>query len=82
MAIIGLVLGILGLIPCLWGCFIFSIAAVVLGFLGKKETDSGQKKGGGMALAALITGVLGILASILIWILFATGAFDFYYNDI
>src|SRR3546814_15580252 len=41
MAIISLVTGILGL--CCAGWFIFSIAAVVLGYLGKKETAAGKK---------------------------------------
>ena len=47
MAIIGLVLGIIGVIPCFWGCFIFSIGGVVLGLLGKKDVreSNGLKKG-------------------------------------
>ena len=77
MAIIGLVLGIIGLIPCLWGCFVFSIAALVLGLLGQKEIKQGKKTGGGLALAAVITGALGIALSILMVVLFATGVFDF-----
>lgn len=80
MAIISLVTGILGIICC--GCGLFSIAAIVLGILGKKETDSGEKKGGGLALAGLITGGVGILITVIYWILVISGAFDFnYYSD-
>lgn len=77
LAIIGLVTGILGLIPCLWGCFVFSIAAVVLGVLGQNEVKQGKKTGKGLALAAIITGAIGIALSILVVVLYASGAIDF-----
>jgi len=77
MAIISLVTGILGVVCC--GSLIFSIAAIILGFLAKKETDSGQKTGGGMALAGLILGGVGVVLSI-IWIILwiTTGSFNVY----
>ncbi|WP_435769418.1 DUF4190 domain-containing protein [Nocardioides sp. SYSU DS0651] len=77
MAIISLVTGILGVLCC--GSLIFSVAAIILGYLGKKETDSGQKSGGGMALAGLILGGVGVVLSI-IWIILwiTTGSFNFY----
>jgi len=81
MAIISLVTGILGILCCGW--FIFSIAAVVLGFLGRKEiTESnGAKKGAGLALAGLILGGVGIALGILNWILIlATDASYFYFG--
>lgn len=79
MAILSLVTGIVGI--CCTGWFVFSIAAVVLGFLGKKETAAG-KKGGGMATAGLVLGIIGIVLGVLWWILIAAGAFDFdYYSD-
>jgi hypothetical protein len=79
MAIISLVTGILGILCCGW--FVFSIAALILGFLGKKEIDDSQgaKKGGGLALAGLILGGVGIALGILNWVLiFATDASYFY----
>lgn len=83
MAIISLVTGILGI--CCAGWFILSIAAVVLGYLGRKEIreSGGTKKGDGMALAGLILGAIGIALGILSWILIATGAIDVnYYSDL
>lgn len=80
MSIISLVTGILGI--CCAGWFILSIAAVVLGFLAKKEIAAG-KKGGGMATAGIVLGVIGILLGVLSWILIATGTLDFdYYSDL
>lgn len=81
MAIISLVTGILGILCCGW--FILSIAALVLGFLGRKEINEsgGAKTGSGMAMAGLILGAIGVALGILNWILIlATDSFDFYYN--
>jgi hypothetical protein len=83
MAIISLVVGILGI--CCTGWFVFSIAAAVLGYLGKKEIadSNGAKKGAGMATAGLVLGIIGIVLGVLWWILVAAGAFDFdYYSDL
>jgi hypothetical protein len=82
MAIISLVTGIIGIFPC---CTIgiFSIAAIILGYLGKKEINesNGAKKGGGLATAGLITGIVGLVLGIAYWILvLATDSIDFYYN--
>ncbi len=75
MAIISLVTGILGVLCCNW--FVFSIAATVLGFLGKKEIDEGKKTGKGLALAGLILGIVGIVLGVIIWILvIATDSFS------
>ena len=79
MAIISLVTGILSIICC--GSFIFGIAGVVLGFLGRKEINesNGTKKGAGLAMAGLITGAVGIVFSALYWILVVASGFDGYY---
>lgn len=80
MAVIALVTGIIGVIPCFWGCFVFQIAAVVLGFLGKKEIaeSNGTKKGEGMAQWGLILGIIGIVLALAYWVLFfATDIFTF-----
>lgn len=80
MAIISLVTGILSIICC--GSFIFGIAAVILGFLGRKEINesNGAKKGAGMAMAGLILGAVGIAVSLLYWILVIAGGIDGYYG--
>lgn len=79
MAIISLVTGILSIICC--GSFIFGIAAVILGFLGRKEINEsgGAKKGAGMAMAGLILGAVGVALSALYWILVVASGFDGYY---
>jgi hypothetical protein len=82
MAISSLVLGILGFVCC--GCGLFSIAAIVLGILGKKEIaeSNGTKTGAGMAQAGFILGIVGIAISVLYWILYAVGVFDFTYTNV
>ena len=83
MAIIALVTGILGVIPCFWGCFVFSIAGVVLGLLGKKEiADSGgTKKGAGLAQWGFILGIIGIVLGLIYWVLIVSGAIDLNYSS-
>lgn len=79
MAIISLVTGILSIICC--GSFIFGIAGVILGILGRKEIaeSNGAKKGEGLALAGLITGGVGVALSALYWILVIASGFDGYF---
>lgn len=62
-----LVLGVLSLVT--WFLFIggvFGIVAVVLGVLGRGRARRGEASNGGMALAGLITGAVGILLTILV----------------
>lgn len=83
MAIVSLVTGILGI--CCSGWFILSIAALIVGFLGRKEIreSGGRKKGDGLALAGIILGAIGIALGALSWILIASGAIDMnYYSDL
>ncbi|HBO53650.1 DUF4190 domain-containing protein [Janibacter terrae] len=80
MSIISIVTGVIGLCCCSW--FVFSIAAVVLGYLGGKEFDkTGEKKT--LAQVGLGLGVLGIVLGIIVWILTATGVIDAnFYSDL
>jgi hypothetical protein len=81
LAIVSLVTGILGVLCC--GSLLFSIAALVTGFLGKKEIDEGRKTGKGMALAGLILGALGVVLSVVWIILVIAGNVDFNaYSDL
>jgi len=80
MSIISIVVGVLGL--CYAGCFIFSIAAIVLGYLGKQDAEqTGDKSVRTMAIIGLVLGIVGILLGIVSWILQASGveiySFDF-----
>ena len=62
-----LVLGILSLVT--WFLFIgglFGIVAIVLGALGRGRAKRGEANNGGMALAGLITGAVGVLLTILV----------------
>jgi len=82
MAVASLVLGILGVLPCFWGCFIFAILGVVFGQLGKKDIrdSQGAKTGEGLAKWGFILGIVGIVAGVIYWILVATGTVDVTYN--
>ncbi|GAA1769743.1 hypothetical protein GCM10009795_014860 [Nocardioides hankookensis] len=82
MAVASLVLGILAVLPCFWGCFIFGILGVVFGVLGKKDIreSQGGKTGEGLARWGLILGIVGIAFGVVYWILVATGAIDISYS--
>ncbi len=74
LAIVSLVLGILGIIPCC-GVLVFGIGAAITGNLAKKEiaSSNGLKKGAGMAQWGFILGLIGIALGVLYWIGIATG---------
>ena len=60
--IAALVLGVLSLVT--WFFFIgglFGLVAIILGFLGRGRAKRGEADNGGMALAGIITGVIGLL---------------------
>jgi hypothetical protein len=61
MSIASLVLGLL------WICGLGSILAVVLGIIGLRQTKERGQSGGGMAIAGIILGGVGIVTAI-IWI--------------
>ena len=67
LGIIGMILGILGVLISIFGGFglLFSIAAIVLGFLGRAKERAAK----GFWLTALITGFVGVLISVG-WIIF------------
>ena len=69
LAIVSLVAGILGLTVCC-GAFVPSLVAVVLGFMarGKANSDPANYGGAGLALGGLITGVIGVIGSIIVLI--------------
>lgn len=69
LAIVSLVAGILGLTVCC-GALVPSLVAVVLGFMarGKANNDPANYGGAGLALGGLITGVIGLIGSIIVLI--------------
>lgn len=48
----------------LWICGVGSLAAIILGIVGISATKAGAMKGRGMALAGLVIGALGLLATV------------------
>ncbi len=84
MAIISLIAGILSIVLacCCWPLSLVGIAGIVLGILAKKEIagSNGLKTGDGLALAGLITGIVGILLGVAGFVLaVVVGAFDYGY---
>ena len=74
ISIIALVCGILGLI-CSGSLlvhfysFAFSVTAIVLGAIGKKNAKrSGENGAKGMAIAGLVLGIIGVADTIFTWI--------------
>lgn len=82
LAVAGLVTGIFGAIPCFWGIGIVAVAAIFLGFRGRRQVreSDGALKGDGLAVAAIVLGVLGLLASAAYWVLFLTDVIDPRFN--
>ena len=74
MAVASLVLSLVGLIPCFWLLQIPAILGTIFGFVGLKQTKSGEREGRGLAKAGLIIGIVLVVACIAFWIYFATNA--------
>ena len=77
-SIVSLILGILSLPMCFcYGIFsiLLGIAAIVLGILAKKDVTAGRVGGpsGGMALAGLICGIVGVCLGLIFIILLIIG---------
>jgi VIT1/CCC1 family predicted Fe2+/Mn2+ transporter len=71
-AIVSMVLGIISIFCC---GFVLGIVAIVLGLIARKEiaASGGLQGGSGFAIAGIVTGVLGILGSV---VLAFTGFYD------
>lgn len=71
--------GIAGiLICCCWGLPIFSVIALITGFIAQNQTKTSPRPDlKTYILIGLITGGIGIAISILYWILYAAGAITF-----
>lgn len=78
MAIVGFVLAILGFLGS-WIPFVnifaavMGIAGVVLGFVGLSQAKQGRS-GKGFSIAAIVLGVVSVLVTILVWVLFVVAA--------
>jgi len=85
LGIAALVVGILAVVSSLSvaGGILLGVVAVILGFAGRGRVKKGEANNGGVALAGIILGLLGIvagLASIAIWmqLIKDTGAGDYF----
>ena len=74
-----LILGLLSL-PAIFtvvGGLILGVAAIVLGILGRNRAKKGEANNGGIAIAGIVLGALGVLLSVVMGVLFAIGAATF-----
>jgi Domain of unknown function (DUF4190) len=79
LGITALALGIVAVIASITviGGIVLGIIAIVLGFLGRSRAKKGQATNGGVALAGIITGAVGLVLSI---VLVVAGAALFFGN--
>lgn len=61
-----LVLGIIGLIGCVYGGFILSILAIIFGKIGMNKARRGEANNVGVAKAGFILGIVGVSISVAI----------------
>jgi CubicO group peptidase (beta-lactamase class C family) len=73
--VVGIVSLFLWWIPLLG--LVVAIVAVVLGILGIRKASKGEATNKGMAIAGLVTGILGLIASLFVTIFFFTAANNF-----
>jgi len=79
IGITALVLGIVAIVASITviGGILLGIIAIVLGFIGRSRAKKGQATNGGVAMAGIITGALGLVLSI---VLVVAGAALFFGN--
>jgi hypothetical protein len=66
MAIAGLVLGLVGLLPCFWLWFqLPGLLGLIFSSLGLKATSSGGRKGRGLAIGGLVVSIVCVLITVL-----------------
>jgi Domain of unknown function (DUF4190) len=68
MAIAGLVLSLVGVIPCFWFWFLQvpGYLGVIFSIIGLKATKGGARRGRGMAIAGLVVGLAVVAMALLI----------------
>ena len=74
MAIAGMVLSLVGIIPCFWLFQIPGLLGAIFGFVGLKQTKDGARRGRGMAITGVVIGLLLTVACIAFWIYFSTNS--------
>ena len=98
MALLGMIGGIIADVALLASCcilpvvghifaIIFGIAALIFGFIGRKQIkeSDGEEGGDGMALAALITGGIGVglgLVGLVFYLIVGIASFVPFFSDL
>ncbi len=73
-AVAGMVLSLVGLIPCFWLLQVPGLLGLIFGLLGMSETKNDARRGRGMAIAGVVIGILLLVGCVAGWIYFATNA--------
>lgn len=78
LALVSMVTGIIGVLCCFcWSIPVFSIAALITGYIAKNNTKTNPRPDlKTYILVGLITGAIGIVIAVLYWILVAAGVID------
>jgi len=79
MGVAALIVGLLSL-PAIFtvlGGLVLGVAAIVLGILGRNRAKKGEANNGGIAVAGIVLGAIGVLLSVVMGVLFAIGAATF-----
>lgn len=74
MAITSLVCSLVGIIPCFWVFQIMGLLGTIFGFVGLKQTKSGERGGRGLAVAGVVIGIVLLVGCAAFWIYFATNS--------
>jgi hypothetical protein len=71
LSLISLIAGIAGLTICC-GTFLPSLIAVILGFMGRSKAnqDPSQYGGAGLATGGIITGAIGLIGGLIVWVVY------------
>ena len=71
LAIVSLVCGILGVTICCGG-FLPSLVGLILGFMARSKAngDPAHYGGSGLALGGIITGAIGLIGGLVVWIVY------------
>lgn len=72
LAVASLVCSLVGVIPCFWGFQIMGLLGTIFGFVGLKQTKSGERGGRGLAIAGVVIGIILLVICAAIWIYVAS----------
>jgi hypothetical protein len=69
LTVAGFVLSLVGVIPCFWAFQVPGILGLIFGLVGRKQiaASNGRLKGGGLATAAIVIGLILVAACAALW---------------